>query len=70
MEKKLYKLEQGKKLCGVCAGVAEYLKLDVNAVRLLWIAVTLCGSIGLWLYIAAALLLPTRPDDYVNVDEV
>ena len=58
MEKKLYKVEEGRILCGVCLGLAEYLKLDVNVVRILWIALTLCASLGLWVYLACALILP------------
>lgn len=66
MNKKLYKVENGKMLCGVCAGVAEYLKLDVNVVRILWIALTLCASLGLWLYIACAFILPWKDQDIVD----
>lgn len=69
MEKKLYKLEKGKVLCGVCAGLAEYLKLDVSIVRIIWVAVTLCGTLGLWLYLACALILPEKPEEYVNIEE-
>lgn len=68
MNKKLYKIEEGKKLCGVCAGVAEYLKLDVNIVRILWVVLALCGSLGLWVYIACALILPWKPTDYVDAE--
>ena len=60
MDKKLYKMEQGKKICGVCAGLADYLKMDVSLLRLIWVAVTLCGSIGFWIYLAAAIILPEK----------
>lgn len=66
MEKKLYKVEEGKLLCGVCTGLSEYLKLDVNIVRILWVAITLCGTIGLWLYIVCALILPWKPTDVID----
>lgn len=69
MEKKLYKVEEGKMLCGVSTGLAEYLKLDVNVIRILWVAVTLCGSLGLWLYIACALILPWKPTDILDAGE-
>ena len=61
MEKKLYKNTKDKKLAGVCAGLAEFLKMDVSLVRILWVIVTLLGSLGLWLYIACALILPEKP---------
>lgn len=33
--KKLYKKTSEKKICGVCAGLAEYLNIDVTVVRVL-----------------------------------
>ena len=60
MEKKLYRVEQGKMLCGVCAGLAEYLNLDVTIVRLIAAVIGLSGS-GILLYIVAALIMPVKP---------
>ena len=37
MEKKLYKSNTDKKICGVCGGIAEYLGIDSTEVRLIWI---------------------------------
>ena len=70
MEKKLYKMQQGKMVCGVCAGLADYLKIDVSLMRIIWVIVSLCGTIGIWVYLACAIILPWKQDDYVNVDEV
>lgn len=61
--KKLYKCEEGKMLCGVCAGLAEYLRVDVNIIRLLTIVSSICGGIGLVAYIAAAFLLPFKGEE-------
>ena len=36
MKKRLYKIETGKKLDGVCGGIAEYFDIDPTLVRLLW----------------------------------
>ena len=63
MEKKLYKDIKKKKLAGVCAGLAEFLKMDVSLVRILWVVITLMGSLGLWIYIACALILPEKPEE-------
>ena len=63
MEKKLYKSLTNKKVCGVCAGLAEYLNLDVTVVRLIWAVVTLFAGIGLLAYIIAALVLPVKPQE-------
>ncbi len=57
--KKLYRLDHGA-LAGVCGGVAEYFNVDANLVRLIWVALCFAGTAGLWLYVAAALLLPKK----------
>ena len=64
--KKLYRLEKkdGAKLAGVSGGLAEYFNVDVSLMRLLTVALCLCASVGLWLYIAAAIILPKKSDIY------
>lgn len=62
--KKLYRVEHGAMLAGVCGGVAEYFNLDFSLVRLLWVILAVAGSIGIWLYIAAAIILPKKSDVY------
>ena len=56
--KKLYRSATNKVLCGVCGGIAEYLGIDPNVVRLIWVAVSLFAGAGILLYIIAAFLLP------------
>ena len=34
-KKKLYKIEDGKKIAGVCGGLAEYLNMDPTIIRLI-----------------------------------
>ena len=58
--KKLYK-SNNRMICGVCAGIAEYLGIDPTVVRLLWAALTLTGT-GIVLYIIAALVMPENMD--------
>ena len=58
--KRLYK-SNNRMLCGVCAGVAEYLGIDPTIVRLVWAALALPGS-GILLYIIAALVMPENLD--------
>ena len=64
--KKLYRLEKkdGAMLAGVSGGLAEYFNVDVSLMRLLTVALCLCASVGLWLYIAAAIILPKKSDVY------
>ncbi len=61
MAKKLYKSITDKKLCGVCSGIAEYFDIDSTVVRLIWVAVTLCGGAGVLAYIIAALVM-SKPE--------
>jgi phage shock protein PspC (stress-responsive transcriptional regulator) len=60
--KKLYKIKNNKKIFGVCAGVAEYLNIDVSLVRIIWAACVLLAGTGLLLYIIAAVILPEKPE--------
>ena len=58
--KKLY-ICNNRMICGVCAGIAEYLGIDPTVVRLLWAALGLTGT-GILLYIIAALVMPENMD--------
>ena len=58
--KKLYK-SNNRMICGVCAGIAEYLGIDPTVVRLIWAALGLTGT-GSLLYIIAALVMPENRD--------
>ena len=62
MPKKLYKIEQGKVLCGVCGGIAEYLNLDPNIIRLLTVLLGIFSAFFplLIAYIVMACLLPDK----------
>ena len=41
-KKRLYKIENGRKVFGVCGGIAEYFDMDPTIVRLLWILLIFC----------------------------
>jgi phage shock protein C len=58
--KKLMRSRTDRKIGGVCAGLAEYLELDVSLVRILWFFITLaCGIVpGLVAYILAWIIIP------------
>ena len=62
-KKKLYRSTTDKKIAGVCGGVAEYFDIDVTLIRLAVALITLfsAGTIGLWIYIIAAIILPQNP---------
>lgn len=60
--KRLYRCEQGKKVCGVCQGIAEYLNADVTVVRLVTVLIALfCGS-GIIAYIVCAIVMPEKSE--------
>lgn len=61
MSKKLYKSITDRKLCGVCAGIANYLNIDPTVVRLLWALITFLGGAGMIAYIVCALVIPDEP---------
>lgn len=65
--KKLYKKEDGKKIAGVCGGIAEYLNIDPTLIRLAWVLFCLAGGSGIIIYIIAALIMPNESDIYPNV---
>ena len=62
MEKRLYRVEEGKKLAGVCGGVAEYFNIDPTVVRLGWALVSAFAGAGIIAYIAAAIIMPVKSD--------
>ena len=62
MQKRLYKIEEGKKLCGVCGGIAEYFNIDPTVVRLLWIFLVLCAGTGILAYFVAAIIMPYKSE--------
>ena len=59
-EKRLYKSESDKMLCGVCGGIAEYFRVDPTIVRLAWSIFTSLGGAGIWAYIIAAIIIPQK----------
>jgi phage shock protein PspC (stress-responsive transcriptional regulator) len=57
---RLYRSENDKILGGVCAGLANYLRLDPAVVRILFAFITLFWGAGFLLYIIFWVVLPTR----------
>lgn len=63
MKKRLYKIEQGKKIEGVCGGIAEYFDADPTLIRLVWILITAFGwGSGIIAYIIAAIIMPKKSE--------
>ncbi len=60
INKRLHKVYEGKMLCGVCTGIADYFDIDVTLVRVGWILISLAGGSGLIAYILCALVMPSN----------
>ena len=63
MEKRLYKIEEGKKLDGVCGGIAEYFNVDPTLIRLIWALVTFFTvGVGLIGYLICDIIMPKKSE--------
>jgi phage shock protein C len=58
--KRLLRSRSDRKIGGVCAGLADYLDLDVSLVRILWFFITLaCGIFpGVVAYVLGWIIIP------------
>jgi phage shock protein C len=55
----LVRRRDGRMLAGVCAGVADYLGVDVTIVRVIWAVVSvITGGAGVLAYLAAWIIIP------------
>ncbi len=61
MDGKLYRSEDNKMICGVCGGLAEYFHIDATLVRLGFVLFSALGGSGLFVYLAAAVIMPKQP---------
>lgn len=63
LSREWYRSRQGKKIAGVCAGLAYELGIAATPVRLAFILLTLiAGGAGLVLYVILWLVMPYRED--------
>ena len=58
--KRLYRSNRNKMICGVCGGVAEYFNIDPTIVRLVF-AILAFSWKGLLIYFLAATIIPMEP---------
>ena len=57
--KRLCRSKKNRIIAGVCAGMGEYLGIDVTVIRLLWILFTFLSiGAGILAYIIAWIILP------------
>ena len=60
MQKKLYRMREGKVLAGVCGSIAAYFDLDPTIIRVIWALLAATGT-GILAYIICALIIPEEP---------
>ena len=62
MDKRLYRMKEGRMVCGVCAGIAKYYNIDPTLVRVVWAVASCFYFAGVIAYVAAALIIPEEPN--------
>jgi phage shock protein PspC (stress-responsive transcriptional regulator) len=61
MAKKYYRSRTNRVIWGVCGGLAKYFNIDPTMVRIIAVASLLCGTLGFWIYIITAIVVPKEP---------
>lgn len=56
--RKLFRDPDGKKLGGVCSGLALFLGVDVVLIRVLFLVALICGGAGFWIYMVVWIVAP------------
>ena len=57
-DKRLTRVEEGRMIAGVCAGLARYLGIDPTVVRLIFVLLALFAAGGVLLYLVLWLIMP------------
>ena len=64
--KKLYRLRTGRKILGVCGGLANYFDIDPTIVRVVFALIGLFWGAGILAYFIRALVIPENPYEIVD----
>lgn len=64
--KKLYRSRTDRMIGGVCGGLAEYINIDANILRIIWVAAFFFGGFGLLAYILGWIIIPENPDPHTG----
>lgn len=56
--RKLFRDPDGKKIAGVCSGIALFLGVDVTLLRIIFLVALICGSAGFWIYLVIWIAAP------------
>lgn len=66
--RRLWRPREGRLLGGVCSGIAAYLQVDVNLVRLAFGVFTVFYGLGILIYVAAWAVLQAEGADASALD--
>jgi phage shock protein PspC (stress-responsive transcriptional regulator) len=58
--KRLCRVNEGKAIFGVCAGIAEYTNTDVGLIRIITLVLVLFGGFPILIYFILAIALPIK----------
>lgn len=61
-QKRLCRSMEDKAIFGVCSGFARYFDIDPIIIRLAVVLLALMGTVGVWFYIVAAIVMPKDTD--------
>lgn len=64
--KKLYRIRTGRKILGVCGGLANYFDIDPTIVRVVYALIGLFWGAGILAYFIMALVIPENPYEIVD----
>ena len=56
--RKLFRDPDGKKIAGVCSGLALFLGVEVVLIRVIFLVALICGSAGFWIYLVIWIAAP------------
>lgn len=56
---KFYRDTDDRKIGGVCSGMAAYFDVDVVLIRIIFLILIFCGTLGLWFYIICCIVAPS-----------
>ncbi len=59
-KKKLQRVNEDKVFTGVCNGLAEYLNMEVQTVRILYVVASLVWALPILIYIILSFALPVK----------
>ena len=62
LNRKLYRSNKDKMICGVCGGLGEYLNVDPTLIRLVWVLLTRWAGMSIIAYLIAAIIIPVEPE--------